>query len=154
MKNLRLKLKVSFNKSTKDGGFWDEDKKCYVHWVDKDRSVHGNNMVTPVNFMAIAYDICDDPKRKKIILDEIEAQMEQEKLFFWPLAMSSYTPAEGKSYQYPFPIYENGDLFLSWGSIAIKAYAEYKPELAVKYVKNVLEQYSKDGTCFFSDTAG
>ena len=142
------KLKASFNKSTKDGGFWDEEKGCYVHWLDKDGSVHGRNMVTPVNFMAIAYGICDDAARKKIILDSIEAQMQREKLFFWPIAMKTYAPGEGNGWQFPFPAYENGDIFLSWGSIAVKAYAEYDPALAVKYVKNVLDQYSKDGLAY------
>jgi len=74
--------------------------------------------------------------------------MEKENLFFWPLAMYGYAPGEANGSQYPFPTYENGDLFLSWGSIAVKAYAAYKPALALKYVKNVLEQYSKDGLAF------
>ncbi|MGN6396933.1 MAG: hypothetical protein ACTHMI_15290 [Mucilaginibacter sp.] len=142
------KLKASFNKPVGEGGFWDAENNCYIHWVDKDKSIHGRNTVTPVNFMAIAYGICDDKARRKIILDAIEMQMEKEKLFFWPLCMYSYAPGEGKQSQYPFPEYENGDIFLSWGSIAVKAYADYKPELAVKYVKNVLEQYSKDGLAF------
>ena len=105
-------------------------------------------MVTPVNFMAIAYGICDNDARRKIILDNIETQMQREKLFFWPLAMTSYANDEGKEYQFPYPMYENGDLFLSWGSIAVKAYSAYNPELALKYVKNVLDQYSKDGLAF------
>jgi len=146
--NFAAKLKSSFNKSTKDGGFWDEENKCYVHWIDKDKSVHGRNMVTPVNFMAIAYGICDNEARRKLILDTIESQMEKESLFFWPLCMTSYAPGEGNDWQFPFPNYENGDIFLSWGSVAVKAYAEYKPELALKYVKNVLNQYSKDGLAF------
>jgi len=141
-------LKTSFNKSTAAGGFWDEEKKCYIHWRDKDGSIHGNNMVTPVNFMAIAYGICDDDSRKKIILDTIEVQMQKEQLFFWPLCMYSYNPGEGNDWQFPFPNYENGDIFLSWGSVAVKAYAAYKPELALKYVKNVLAQYAKDGLAF------
>jgi len=142
------KLKTSFNKSTKDGGFWDEEKGCYVHWRDKDGSIHGTNMVTPVNFMAIAYGICDNDARKKTILNSIETQMQQEKLFFWPITMTSYAPGEGKEWQFPFPNYENGDLFLSWGAIGVAAYASYNPALAVKYVKNVLEQYGKDGLAF------
>lgn len=142
------RLKTSFNKSTKDGGFWDEEKGCYVHWIDKDKTVHGTNMVTPVNFMAIAYGICDNDARRKIILDNIEAQMEQEKLFFWPLCMTTYAPGEGNGWQFPFPNYENGDLFLSWGSLGVKAYAEYSPALALKYVKNVLNQYNKDGLAY------
>lgn len=147
-KEFAARLKASFNKPTSQGGFWDQEKQIYDYWRDRDNTMHGRNMVTPVNFMAIAYGICDDDSRRKLILDSVEAQMQREKLFFWPLAMSSYAPDEGKEYQYPFPIYENGDLFLSWGSIAIKAYAEYKPELALKYVKNVLEQFSKDGLAF------
>ena len=138
-------LKSSFNKSIKEGGFWDDETGCYVHWRDKDNSIHGRNMVTPVNFMAIAYNICDDSTRKRRILDGIETQMRQENLFFWPLAMSSYVPGEGKEWQFPFPNYENGDLFLSWGSIGIAAYADYDPVIALKYVKNVLAQYAKDG---------
>ncbi len=142
------KLKASFNKPTSEGGFWDEANSCYVHWIDRDKTIHGRNMVTPVNFMAIAYGICDDDGRRKRILDKIEAQMVQERLFFWPICMTTYAPGEGNDWQFPFPNYENGDLFLSWGSIAVKAYAAYKPELAVKYVRNVLDQYSKDGLAF------
>ena len=142
------KLKTSFNKSTADGGFWDAEKGCYDYWLDKDKTVHGRNMVTPVNFMAIAYGICDDAARSKIILDNIETQMVKENLFFWPLAMTSYAPGEAKRSQYPFPSYENGDLFLSWGAVGVKAYAEYNPALALKYVRNVLNQYSKDGLAF------
>ncbi|MFI5160092.1 MAG: hypothetical protein ACHQHN_02390 [Sphingobacteriales bacterium] len=142
------KLKASFNKDIKDGGFWDAENGCYVHWRDKDQTIHGRNMVTPVNFMAIAYGICDDNARKKTILDKIEAQMQQEKLFFWPLCMTTYAKGEGNDWQFPFPNYENGDLFLSWGSIGVRAYASYDPALALKYVKNVLEQYSKDGLAF------
>ncbi|HRI20379.1 MAG TPA: hypothetical protein PLA68_05475, partial [Panacibacter sp.] len=142
------KLKAGFNKSTADGGFWDTEKKCYVHWRDKNGSVHGNNLVTPVNFMAIGYGICDDDARTKIILDDIETQMQKEQLFFWPICMYSYAPGEGNDWQFPFPNYENGDLFLSWGALAVKAYAAYKPELALKYVNNVLNQYAKDGLAF------
>lgn len=145
---LAEKLKVSFNKPTSAGGFWDEEKKCYVHWRDKDGSIHGNNMVTPVNFMAISYGICNDDSRKKAILDDIETQMQKEQLFFWPLCMYSYKEGEGNDWQFPFPNYENGDIFLSWGSVAVKAYASYKPELALKYVQNVLAQYAKDGLAF------
>ncbi len=141
-------LKTSFNKPTTEGGFWDAQKKCYVHWLDKDGSAHGNNMVTPVNFMAIAYGICDDADRTKTILDEIETQMQKENLFFWPLCLYTYAAGEGNDWQFPFPNYENGDIFLSWGSVAVKAYAAYKPELALKYVKNVLAQYAKDGLAF------
>ncbi|MFT3751314.1 MAG: trehalase family glycosidase [Agriterribacter sp.] len=142
------KLKTSFNKSVSQGGFWDEDNGCYIHWKDKNGSLHGRNMVTPVNFMAIAYGICDDEKRTKIILDGIEVQMQKEHLFFWPLCMTSYAKGEGNDWQFPFPNYENGDIFLSWGAVGVKAYATYKPELALKYIKNVLAQYEKDGLAF------
>ncbi len=142
------KLKTNFNKPTSEGGFWDNQKKCYIHWRDKDGSIHGNNMVTPVNFMAIAYGICDDTNRTKVILEDIETQMEKEHLFFWPLCLYSYKEGEGNDWQFPFPNYENGDIFLSWGSVGVKAYAAYKPELALKYVKNVLAQYEKDGLAF------
>lgn len=146
--NFSQALKNSFNKSTGDGGFWDDEKKCYVHWRDKNGSIHGRNMVTPVNFMAIGYGICDNESRAKQILDDIEEQMQKEQLFFWPLCMYTYAPGEGNDWQFPFPSYENGDLFLSWGALGVKAYAEYKPELALKYVKNVLAQYAKDGLAF------
>ena len=147
-KQFAAKLKSSFNKPTKSGGFWDEEKKCYIHWREKDGSVHGNNMVTPVNFMAIAYGICDDDTRRNTILDDIETQMQKENLFFWPICLYTYAPGEGNDWQFPFPNYENGDIFLSWGSVAVKAYASYKPELALKYVKNVLAQFEKDGLAF------
>ncbi len=142
------KLKASFNKSIHDGGFWDEDRGYYIYWRDKDNSTHGDNLVTPVNFMAIAYGICDDTVRRNSILDQVETQMEKEHLFFWPISMFPYKTDEGKEYQFPFPYYENGDIFLSWGSVAVKAYASYKPALALKYVKNILRQDSLDGLAF------
>lgn len=141
-------LKTSFNKSTKDGGFWDEKNNWYVHWLDKDQSVHGNNLVIPVNFMAIAYGICDDQQRKIVILDQVEGQMQKEKLFAWPLCMYTYAKGEGNDWQFPFPNYENGDIFLSWGAVGVEAYAPYKPELALKYIENILERYEKDGLAF------
>lgn len=141
-------LKTSFNKSTKDGGFWDEKNNWYVHWLDKDQSVHGNNLVIPVNFMAIAYGICDNEQRKKAILDQVEEQMQKEKLFAWPLCMYTYAKGEGNDWQFPFPNYENGDIFLSWGAVGVEAYASYKPELALKYIENILTQYEKDGLAF------
>ena len=130
------KLKDTFNRPTTEGGLWDAERQCYVHWRDKDGSVHGTNMVTPVNFMAIAYGICDDPARRAAILDQIEEQMQREKLFIWPLCMSSYQPDEGGGG--PFPTYENGDIFLGWGELGTRAYAHYKPAIAVRCVKNVL----------------
>ncbi|MBL0740580.1 trehalase family glycosidase [Chryseolinea lacunae] len=142
------KLKASFNKPTTTGGLWDAEKNCYIHWRDKDGSIHGTNMVTPVNFMVITYGICTDDVRRKTILDDIETHMQKENLFFWPLCLSTYAPGEGNDWQFPFPNYENGDIFLSWGAVAVKAYADYKPELALKYVKNVLAQYAKDGLAF------
>lgn len=142
------KLRSSFNKPVAGGGFWDEEKQCYIYWRNKDGSPHGNNMVTPVNFMAIAYDICSDTARTTAILEGIETQMQKENLFFWPLCMYPFATGEGKDSQYPFPEYENGDIFLSWGSVAVKAYAVYKPALALKYVRNVLAQYEKDGLAF------
>lgn len=140
------KLKETFNRSTTEGGLWDEEKKCYAYWRNKDGSIHGANMVTPVNFMAIGYGLCDDPARRSAILDQIEAQMQQEKLFIWPLCMTSYAADEGGGG--PFPTYENGDIFLAWGELGTRAYANYKPEIAVRCVKNVLNQYAKDGLAF------
>ena len=147
-KDFAEKLKTSFNKDISDGGFWDKDKGYYIYWRDKDNSTHGDNLVTPVNFMAIAYGICDDTARRNSILDQVEVQMQKENLFFWPISMFPYKQDEGKEYQFPFPYYENGDIFLSWGSVAVKAYAAYKPELALKYIKNILRQDSIDGLAF------
>jgi hypothetical protein len=142
------KLKVSFNKSVHNGGFWDEDKGYYDYWRDKDQSIHGDNLVTPINFMAIAYGICDDTCRRNSILEKVEAQMQKEHLFFWPISMFPYKKDEGKEYQFPFPYYENGDIFLSWGSVGVKAYASWKPSLALHYIKNILKQDSLDGLAF------
>ncbi|MEL7588298.1 MAG: hypothetical protein AAGU19_16435 [Prolixibacteraceae bacterium] len=141
-------LKAGFNKSTSDGGFWKENNNWYVHWLDKDHSVHGDNLTIPVNFMAIAYGICDDDERKRAILDRVEEQMQKEKLFFWPLCLYTYAKGEGNDWQFPFPNYENGDLFLSWGAVGVEAYASCKPELALKYIENILARYEKDGLAF------
>ena len=141
-------LKKSFNKSTHEGGFWDSNNKWYVHWRDKDGSIHGDNLVVPVNLMAIVYGICDDTARSNAILDKIEEQTNHENLFFWPICLFPYAVGEGNDWQFPFPDYENGDIFLSWGSIGVEAYANYNPDLALKYVDNVLDRYEKDGLAF------
>jgi len=142
------RIKEAFNKPVSEGGLWNPDKQWYVHWRDKDGSVHGDNFVTPVNLMAAAYDLCGDPARKAAILDQLEAAMERENLFFWPLCVYSYQPEEVYKVNWPFPNYENGDIFLAWGEIGVRAYAAYKPDLAVKYVKNVLARYNQDGLAF------
>jgi hypothetical protein len=141
-------LRKSFNKPTTEGGFWNEKNNWYVHWVDKDKSVHGNNLVVPVNFMAIAYGICDSELKRKTILDRIENQMQKEKLFAWPICLYSYEKGEGNDWQFPFPNYENGDIFLSWGAMGVEAYAGYKPQLALKYIENILNRYAEDGLAF------
>ncbi|MEJ2617409.1 MAG: hypothetical protein P8Z35_20825 [Ignavibacteriaceae bacterium] len=143
-----VELKKSFNKSTGEGGFWDTHNKWYIHWRDKDNSIHGNNLVVPVNLMAIVYGICDDTTRRGAILDKIEEQTSHENLFFWPICLYPYAVGEGNDWQFPFPNYENGDIFLSWGSVGVAAYADYKPNLALKYVNNVLDRYKKDGLAF------
>ena len=142
------RLRISFNKTTEEGGFWNPQDKWYVYWLNKDRSVHGNNLVIPVNFMAIAYGLCDDEFKRKAILDRVEDQMQNENLFAWPLNMYSYTKGEGNDWQFPFPQYENGDIFLSWGAVGVEAYASYKPEIALKYIENILERYDQDGLAF------
>ena len=143
------KLKERFNRKTSEGGFWDEQSKCYAYWRNKDGSVHGTNLVVPVNFSAIGYGLCEDAGRRTAILGQMEKLMEQEKLFFWPLCFFSYAKEEGHpQVNWPFPKYENGDLFLAWGELGTRAYAMENPAVALKYVKNVLGQYSKDGLAY------
>jgi hypothetical protein len=143
------RLKQRFNQSTSEGGFWDERNQCYAYWREKDGSVHGTNLVVPVNFSAIGYGLCDEPRRRTTILKHIESLMEQQSLFFWPLCFSSFPQEDGHpEVNWPFPKYENGDLFLAWGELGTRAYAAYDPSLALKYVQNVLNQYAKDGLAF------
>jgi hypothetical protein len=142
------RLKTSFNRTIADGGFWDPANQWYVYWREKDGSVHGNNLVTPVNFTAIGYGLCDDAARQKAILDRMESEMAKEKLFFWPLNFFPYQDGDGLAVNYPYPHYENGDLFLSWGELGVRAYAGYDPALALKYVKQTLDRYEKDGLSF------
>jgi hypothetical protein len=98
--------------------------------------------------MAIAYGICDNRLRKEAILSKIETLMQKEKLFMWPINFFPYQPDEGYKENYPFPNYENGDIFLGWGEVGIRAYQDYYPSIAVKYIKNVLKQYEKDGLAY------
>ena len=142
------RLKGSFNKDIKDGGFWNPDSQWYVYWRDKDDSIHGDNFVIPVNFTAIGYDLCDDKERISAILDKLEKTMQQEKLFSWPLCVSSFKPEEASAGNFPFPRYENGDIFLSWAELGTRCYARYNPDIAMKYINNIINQYKKDGLAF------
>jgi hypothetical protein len=141
-------LKRSFNKTTAEGGFWDPEKNYYVYWRDKDGSIHGNNLVIPVNFAAIGYGLCDDAARREACLRRIEAEMKKENLFFWPLNFFPYERDEGHANNFPYPRYENGDIFLSWGELGVRAYAQTEPALALKYIRNVLAKYNVDGLSF------
>jgi hypothetical protein len=147
-RDLAEKCRYRFNQPLINGGFWNPKNNWYIYWRDKDGSVHGDNLVTPVNFMAIAYGICDDNARKKAILSKIEMLMQKEKLFMWPINFFPYKPDEGYKVNYPFPNYENGDIFLAWGEVGIRAYQDYDPSIPVRYIKNVLNQYEKDGLAF------
>lgn len=143
---LAFKLKSTFNKNISDGGFWNPDKKWYVHWREKDGSVYGDNLVTMVNFLAIGYGLCDDTNRKEMLLNQIERLMQKEKLFMWPSCFFPYKEGLGlKSVNYPYPNYENGDLFLAWAELGTRCYANKHPEIALKYIRNVIYQYERDG---------
>jgi hypothetical protein len=142
------RLKTSFNRPISEGGFWDPTNQWYAYWRDQDGSIHGDNLVIPVNFAAIAYGLCDDSARQKAILNRIETEMQKENLFFWPLSFFPYPRDEGAASNFPFPKYENGDLFLSWAELGIRAYAAHDPVLALKYVKNTLSRYDQDGLSF------
>ncbi|MES2425927.1 MAG: hypothetical protein V4560_03100 [Bacteroidota bacterium] len=143
--NIATRLKTAFNKPINEGGFWSPKKKQYVYWRDNDGSVHGDNLVTPVNLGAIAFGICDDPQRITDLLDQIEARTAKENLFHWPLCFDSFKQDEVSGSNWPFPKYENGDIFPTWGYLGIRAYAGYNKAIALKYINNLLAQYQKDG---------
>ena len=145
-RNLAFKLKATFNKNVSDGGFWDPGKKCYAYWREKDGSVYGNNLVCMVNFLAVGYGLCDDENRKDALLENIEELMQKEKLFIWPSCFFPYKDSVGlKEVNYPYPNYENGDLFLAWAELGTRCYADKHPEIALKYIQNVINQYELDG---------
>lgn len=140
------KLKASFNKPSSEGGFWNPEKNWYVYWRDMDGSVHGDNFVVPVNLTAVAEGICDDPVRRSVLLGEMERRMQAEKLLSWPACFESYAPGEGADDK--FPTYENGDIFLAWAEYGVRAYAATHPEIALKYVRQIVDRYGKDGLAF------
>lgn len=145
---IAARLKDTFNKPVQEGGFWSPEKKQYIYWRDKDGSLHGDNLVTPVNFAAIAFGICDDPQRTKDILDQIENKTNAENLFHWPLCFESFKREEVSAVNLPFPEYENGDIFPTWGYLGIRAYVKYDKRIALRYIENILVQYKKDGLSF------
>ncbi|MFB2117997.1 hypothetical protein [Parapedobacter sp. 2B3] len=144
-RGVAFRLKEAFNRPVDSGGFWSPDKKQYVYWRDDDGTVRGDNLVTPVNFAAIAFGLCDDSERVASILENIERRMRQENLFHWPLCFDSFKREEVHDNNWPFPTYENGDIFPTWGYLGIRSYIQFDKELAVKYIKNILSQYRKDG---------
>lgn len=139
------KLKESFNKPIKEGGFWYPEKQQYIYWRDKDGTIRGDNLVTPVNFAAIAFGICDNQDRIDTILTNIEQRTAAENLFHWPLVFDSFRKEEVHANNWPFPRYENGDIFPTWGYLGIRSYVKYDKDLALKYIRNILAQYRKDG---------
>ncbi len=143
-----LRLKEAFDRPTTEGGFWSADHSWYVYWREKDDSIHGDNLTVPVNLMAIAYGLCDDEVRIRAILDRIEQCVQSENLFFWPICVLPFAPGEANDFQYPFPNYENGDLFLAFGELGTRAYVKTDPRIAFRIVKNVLARFEKDGLAF------
>jgi hypothetical protein len=141
-------LRRHFNKPIAQGGFWDPAHGWYVHWREPDGTVWGDNLVVPVNVMAIGYGLCTESARRLSILHAMDEQMQKEDLFFWPLCMFSYEPEAGHAENFPFPNYENGDIFLSWGELAIRAFVQDFPEVAVRYVQRLVDQYGRDGLAY------
>lgn len=94
------------NQPIEAGGFWDEATGQYAYWRDKDGSVHGRNLVPPIQFAAVAYGLCDDPARVQRVLANIEARTAKENLFHWPLCFDSYAKDEVHRNNWPFPTYE------------------------------------------------
>ncbi|MDB6110217.1 MAG: hypothetical protein JWR69_1967, partial [Pedosphaera sp.] len=139
------KLRDTFRRPISQGGFWNSDQGWFVYWRERDGSVHGDNLVTPVNFCAVAYGLADDRQRQRI-LDGMEGRMRQENLFHWPLCFLPY--AKDETANGSFPDYENGDIFLSWGEVGVRAYAGYDPAVAVAYVRRILDRYQQDGLSF------
>jgi hypothetical protein len=142
---LASKLKAAFNLPVEQGGFWLASKKQYIYWRDADNSIHGDNLVTPVNFAAIGYGLCEDSSRIREILEQIESRTEQENLMHWPLCFDSFKREEVSHRNWPFPTYENGDIFPTWGYLGIRSYIKYDKSLALKYVRKLLDQYEMDG---------
>jgi|GEM_PF-1656921 len=139
-------LKQSFIKPLNQGGFWDSTNGWFAYWRDKDGSIHGNNLVTPVNFAAVAYGLCTSNQQQRI-LDGIQTRMAQENLFHWPICFLPFASDEGGAGA-NFPSYENGDIFLSWGELAVRAYSQYNPPIAVSYINRLLTQYRNDGLSY------
>ncbi len=145
-RQLAARLKTAFNKPVADGGFWDPEKQWYVHWREPDGRAYGSNLNTMVNFLAIGYGLCDDNGRTKAILGKTEELMLQEKLFIWPSCFFPYEEGVGLAgVNYPWPNYENGDLFLAWAELGTRSYAGLNPDIALKYIRNVIGRYEKDG---------
>lgn len=75
--------------------------------------------------------------------------MKKENLFVWPSCFYPYPPGLGlKNVNYPYPRYENGDLFLAWAELGVRSYADQYPDIALKYVRNVISRYEKDGLAY------
>ncbi|GAA5484586.1 hypothetical protein [Haloferula sargassicola] len=137
------RLRASFIKEIDDGGFWDPAKGWFAYWRNTtDGQVHGDNLVTPVNFAAVAYGLAT-PEQAEHALTAIEDRTSAEDLFHWPLCVEPFAADEGGGGA--FPTYENGDIFLSWGELGIRSFARTRPEIALKYVRRLLDQYRNDG---------
>ena len=144
----RPRLKAGFNKTTAEGGFWNRTAsgmstgatrtaRCTVTtWCCRSTS-----WPSPTAFATIA-----SARRH---LDQTEARCKKKSCSSGRRAFIPIKQDElGHAGNWPFPAYENGDIFLAWGEVGIRAYAEYDPAIAVRYVKNVLDQYHKDGLAF------
>ncbi len=139
-------LKKAFNRPISEGGFWDPGKGWYAYWRDKDGSIHGDNLVLHVNLTALGDGLCDDPARRRLLLNTIEANMKAQSLLAWPSCLFPYAPGEAMNTRWPD--YENGDIFLAWAEYGVRAYAADRPDVAFKYVRQIVGQYKKDGLAF------
>ena len=144
-RGIAQRLKYAFNLPFEEGGFWHPEKNLYIYWRDNDCSIHGDNLVTPLQFAVIAFGICDDPVRIAGILNRIEDRTIAENLFHWPLCFDPFKREEVHINNWPFPKYENGDIFPTWGYLGVRAYCKLDKSIALKYIRNILDQYNKDG---------
>jgi hypothetical protein len=141
-------LKSSFYRLVLQGRFADPTSQWYVCWLEKDDSIHCDNVVTPAIVMVVDYGLFDDPARHEESLVRRKAGMQKQNRLSLPLCFVFYS-ADGGSAGSNVCADENGDLLLPWGELGVRPYTSCHLVLSLYYYVNIaLDRYENDGQSY------
>ncbi|GAA4345576.1 hypothetical protein GCM10023087_07670 [Microbacterium rhizosphaerae] len=144
-------IKARFNRSTTDGGLWDDKTGMFAYWRCPDGTTQGATEHTQINLQAITYGLVDLPRAQQI-LHGIDKAVAQNHLALIP---QNFIPMKANVEDWTGDHFQTG---LEDGAVYPFMTEEYmraaalvgERDTSLAYLDNTLARYTKDGFNGFS----